>query len=188
MALSSSGSSSRKLRKDFHVCLVGYISNQIVGAKLPSNRQVLSVFFYNVRVVKLTTKESAILVIQEVSIFWQKARIPTKRSDHCVEKLLKLYDEWKGLQKNLTSGAGKDKEKRDIFVDNMDDLFDITHSEALEQLKNKEDKNFLILQRQKGQPGSMLGVDHKLKHKEERALKRSATETARRKRHCHTKS
>ena len=89
-------------------------------------------------------------MIQEVSIFWQKARIPTKRSDHCVEKLLKLYDEWKGLQKNLTRGAGKDKEKRDIFVYNMDDLFDIAHSEALEQLKNEEDKNFLILQCQKG--------------------------------------
>ncbi len=182
MASSSSGSSSQKLRKDFHVCLVGYISNQIVGAKLPSNRQVLRVFFYNVRVVKLTTKESEILVIQEVSIFWQKARIPTKRSDHCVEKLLKVYDEWKGLQKNLTRGAGKDKEKRDIFVDNMDDLFDIAHSEAVEQLKNEEDKNFLILQRQKGRPGSMLGVDQKLKHKEERALRRTAMETARRKR------
>ena len=78
-------------------------------------------------------------MIQEVSIFWQKARIPTKRFGHCVEKLLKLYDEWKGLQKNSTRGAGKDKEKRDIFVDNMDDLFDIARSEALEQLKNEED-------------------------------------------------
>ena len=88
MASSSSVSSSQKLRKDFHACLVGYISNQIVGAKLPSNWQVLRIFFYNVRVVKLTTKESAILVIQEVSIFWQKAQIPTKRPDHCVERLL----------------------------------------------------------------------------------------------------
>ena len=56
----------------------------------------------------------------------------------------------------------------------MDDLFDIAHSEALEQLKNEEDKNFLVLQRQKGRPGSMLGVGHKLKHKEERTLKRTA--------------
>ena len=58
--------------------LVGSISNQIVGAKLPSNRQVIGFFFYNVRIVKLTTKESALLVIQEVSIFGQKARIPTE--------------------------------------------------------------------------------------------------------------
>lgn len=57
-------------------------------------------------------KESAALVIREVSIFWQKARIPTRRKDHCVDKLLKLYDEWKGLQKNLTRTARKEKEKR----------------------------------------------------------------------------
>lgn len=38
-----------KLRKDFHITLVGYISNQIVGAKLPSNRQCLSDFYYNVQ-------------------------------------------------------------------------------------------------------------------------------------------
>lgn len=182
MASTSSGSSLHKLRKDFYVSIVGYISNQIVGAKLPSNQQVLSVFFYNVRVVNLTTKESAALVIQEVSIFWQKARIPTKRTDHCIDKLLKLYDEWKGLQKNLTRTAGKEKEKRDLFVEKMDDLFDIAHSDALGQMKNEEDKKFLMLQRQKGRPGSMIGVDQKLKYKEERALKRSAMETARKKR------
>lgn len=45
MASTSSGSSSYKLRKDFNVYLVGYISRQIVGAKLPSNQQALSVFF-----------------------------------------------------------------------------------------------------------------------------------------------
>ena len=109
-AASPSSSSAHKLRKDFHVTLVGSIPNQMVGAKLPSNRQVLSVFFYNVRVVNLTTKESAALVIQEISIFWQNARIPTRRTDHCVDKVLKLYDEWKGLQKNLTRTACKEKE------------------------------------------------------------------------------
>ena len=45
--------------------------------------------------------------------------------------------------------ADKEKEKRDIFVDNMNDLFDIAHSEALEHMKNEEDKSFLILERQK---------------------------------------
>lgn len=122
------------------------------------------------------------MVIQEVSIFWQKARIPTKRNDHCIEKLLKLYDEWKGFQKNLTRTAGKEKERRDIFVEKMDNLFDIAHSDALELIKNDEDKKFLMLQRQKGRPGSMVGVDQKHKKKEERALKRTAVETARKKR------
>jgi hypothetical protein len=63
----------------------------------------------------------------------------------------------------------------------MDDLFEIAHSDALGQMKNEEDKNFLMLQRQKGRPGSMVGVHQKLKHKEERALKRTAMEAPRKK-------
>ena len=181
MASDSSGSSSHILRKHFYVSLVGYISIQIIGAKLSSKRQALNVFFYNLRVVKLTAKESAALAIQEVSIFWQKARIPTRRNDHCVDKLIKLYGEWKSLQKHLTRTAAKGKAKRDIFVEMMDDLFDIAHSDPLGQIKNEEDKNFLMLQRQKGRPGSMVGVDQTLKYNEERALKRTAMETARRK-------
>lgn len=63
----------------------------------------------------------------------------------------------------------------------MDDLFDIAHADALGQMKNEEDKNFLMLQRQKGRPGCMVGVDQKLKHKEERTLKQTAMEVARKK-------
>lgn len=49
-------------------------SNQIVGCKLPSNRQVLSVLFFYMREVNLNLHQSAILVIQEAIIFWRKAR------------------------------------------------------------------------------------------------------------------
>lgn len=64
----------------------------------------------------------------------------------------------------------------------MDYIFDIAHSDALGQMKIEDDKKFLILQRQKGRPGCMIGVDQKLKYKEERALKRSAMERVRKKR------
>ena len=97
------------------------------------------------RFVNFTTKESAVVVIQEVSTFWQKARIPSKRTDHCIDKLLKVYNKWKDLQKNLSRTSGKEKEKRDFFIEKMDYLFDIAHLDALEQMKNEGDKNFLIL-------------------------------------------
>ncbi|XP_075218533.1 uncharacterized protein LOC142323149 [Lycorma delicatula] len=111
------GTRSHKLRKDFYVSLIGYIFNQIVGTKLPLNRQVLSVLFYN---------------------------------------------------KNLIGNAGKEKEKDIFFVEIMDDLFDISHSNALEQMKSDDDKNFLLLQRQKGRPGSKVGVEQRLKHKQKK--------------------
>lgn len=41
------------------VFLVGYVNHQVVGPKLPSNRQVLAVLFYNIREVKLTVSASA---------------------------------------------------------------------------------------------------------------------------------
>ena len=61
----------------------------------------------------------------------------------------------------------------------MDDLFDIAHSDALQQMKNEDDKKFLILHQQKGRPGSVIGVD-----KEETTLKRSAMKSARKRRTC----
>ena len=85
-------------------------------------------------------KESALLVIQEVSIFGQKAQIPSRRCDHCVDKLLKC------LQKNLCRTTGKEKEKRELFEETLDDLFDIAHSDAMGLMKIEEDKKFLLLQ------------------------------------------
>lgn len=68
--------------------LVGAMKNQILGSKLPSKRDVLSVLFYNMRKVKLSLANSVSLVIDECSIFWKKARIPTRDRCHCL-KLLK---------------------------------------------------------------------------------------------------
>lgn len=48
------------LRKDNDVFLVGHSTHQILGAKLPLNKQVLAVFFYNLRSAYLSVKESAL--------------------------------------------------------------------------------------------------------------------------------
>ena len=56
------------------IYLVGAANHQIMGAKLPSNRQILAVLFFNIREVKLIVSESANLVIREWIIFWEKAR------------------------------------------------------------------------------------------------------------------
>lgn len=76
------------------ITLIGHVSQQIVEAKLPSNRQVLEVFFYNMRFVKLTAKESAVLTIETTVIFWKQARIPYRDLHKCADKLLKLHQTW----------------------------------------------------------------------------------------------
>lgn len=186
-ALNSTASSVKTRKadeKERQIALIGNVSHQIVGAKLPSNRQVLEVFFYNMRFVKLNSKESARLTIDAVLVFWQQARIPTRDSHKCAGKLLKMYEYWKTFNKvkveKMTAGM---KEKFDVFMDVLDDLFDIATADALTTMRNEEDKNFLEKQRQKGRPGSMLGIDMKLASKEERSKLRAEKEQARKLRH-----
>jgi len=60
---------SIKLKSDFQIILIRPQITQIQGSKLPSNGQVLSVFFYIMKTVNLTTRESAALAVRECCIF-----------------------------------------------------------------------------------------------------------------------
>jgi len=51
------------------VFLVGNMKNQITGGKSPSKRDILSVLFYNMRVVNLRLQESAAIVIDNCLIY-----------------------------------------------------------------------------------------------------------------------
>ena len=163
-----------------NVFLVGDVYHQIKGAKLPSNRQVLAVLFFNIREVKLTVSESANLVIRECIIFWEKARIPTKALPNCVKKLVDLYQVWRELQKNCKKTQDVYKRREEAFQNNLDNLFDVAHADAFERMKIEEDKIFLQKQREPGRPGCLAGVDKNLAEKEERARQRKQEEEKRR--------
>lgn len=126
--------------KQRHIAMIGNVSHQIVGAKLPSNRQVLEVFFYNMRFVNLSAKESSLLTIDAVLIFWQQARIPTRRRDKCAEKLIRIYEDWKGYNKYVNQMSVEMKTKYDVFIESLDDIFDIAAADALSMMRNEEDK------------------------------------------------
>lgn len=162
--------SKRKLRTNIY--LIGSETSQIYGSKLPSNRQVLQVFFYNIRCVNLTVRESARLAIEETVIFWQKARIPVREPQHCICKLEDIYKKWRMLQKNSNRKTDVQRNKENAFTDTLDDLFDIAHANALSTIKIAEDREFLTAQRQKGRPGYLAGVDRKLAEMEQRRLER----------------
>lgn len=50
------------LRESKCMFLIGHSSNQIIGSKLPLNKQVLTVLFFNMREVNLNLHQSATLV------------------------------------------------------------------------------------------------------------------------------
>lgn len=70
-----------------------------------------------------------------------------------------------------------------VFVSNLDNLFDIAHAEALTKMSIEEDRQFLIMQRQTGRPGSMCGVDKKLLMREKRSEFRKEKEQARKRKY-----
>lgn len=154
------------------IYLIGYQKVNLNGCKLPSIGDCLRVFFYNLRTVKLPTKDSARLVIKECSIFWEKARIPIQATDKAEKKLIKLYEEWRELHKHKSRESDTYKKKREDWQNFQNDLFDIAHQNANDLIKIEEDRQFLINQRVKGRKGCMSGVDVNLKKREERREKR----------------
>lgn len=169
----------RSLRESKYIFLIGYSLSQIVGSKLPSNKQVLSVLFFNMREVKLNSHHSATLVIQETMIFWQKARIPTRTEQKCVKKLEDLYQEWRNLQKLEHRKSEIQMHKNARFISKLDDLFDIAHADALNLISIEEDRAFLVAQRQKGRLGSLLGIDKNKCMKEKKSEERMQAENKR---------
>ena len=164
--------SARRSRTKDKIFIIGYPAHQITGCKLPSNRQVLATLFYTLRTVKLDLRDSARIIIQEVLVFWGKARIPTKHVKDAITKLEKLHAEWRNLQKDQYKKTETAKNKIKEFASKLDDIFDIAHQDALAMMKSEEDREFLLKQREKGRPGSMLGVDLKLARAEERKLQK----------------
>lgn len=167
------------LRSDDDLYLIHHTEYQILGAKLPSNQQVLAVFLHN-RQLGFSIEDSAILVVREIEIFWSKARIPTSYSSYCRIKVIKLHEEWLKLKKGTyTHKSSKHDHKEKEFKDKLDDLFDIAHSNALNVLKG-DAKEFLLSQRKKGRVGSLAGIDKKGEEKEAKQLKRTEEEEKRR--------
>lgn len=170
-------------RKDTSIYLVGHQEPQICGSKLPSNRQVLSVFYWNHQSRGFTVREAARMAIREVFVFWAKARIPTRAEPRCIDKLEDLVSELQKLKKT-TRNTDTHRRNEDKFTETLDDLFDIAHANSLQTIKNADDRAFLLAQREKGRQGSMIGVDAVEAARENRKQAR-LEEERKRKRKCH---
>lgn len=140
------------------------------------------------RFVALKARESAKLAVNAAQIFWQQARIPTFWLKYiitsCVDVLVKMYEKWKLMKKTVPAKrSAAQNQVVGTFVDSLDDLFDIAAADALVMIRIEEDKKFLLMQREKGRPGCMAGVDVVLSKREQRAQERRDKEDARKRKH-----
>lgn len=179
-------------RKKTEIWLIGYTRSTLLPSKLPSVKEVMSLFFYYKNVMNNANKESASRTVNDVLALWQKASIPTKDKQHVISKILKYFKEWQNLKKNKenkTKRSAAIKAKELKWQSNLDVLFDIAHSNALNMITIEEDKQFLLNQRKMGRQGRIGNTDRmyakkfyqksqteakyeRIKEKEKEAMKR----------------
>lgn len=128
-----------------NIFLIGDVDSQIIGNKLPSKKQILKVLFFNMRRLNYSLRESALLVVKEVFIFWEKAGIPVQTLQKCTEKVEKMYNNWRSIQKRAGQKSNETKEME--FKRSIEMLFDIASSAEILQGIDERKINFLNNQR-----------------------------------------
>jgi len=169
-------------RQSRNVYLIGSYNKEILGTKLPSYKQSFGHFLYLHHVEKKTIRESSRLTIDAVSNLWKRAGIPIRAEQHSIRKLESVFQEWRGLQKHKKRTNPGHRKKETAFLERLDTLFDIAHADALSMIKIPEDREFLLLQRKPGRPGSMAGIDKKNLEQQQRCQMRKNAENERLKR------
>lgn len=106
------------------VWLIGYPLETIMGARLPSGRDVMRNFVFYHRSKKLTINASTQEVFAQVMPFWEKSRIPTRQKHHIVQKIKQLYSEYSGLMKHRSRSNPTDRLNQDKYTKKLDTLFD----------------------------------------------------------------
>lgn len=165
MASTSSGTVSTRSKTD--VWLIGQISPALTATKLPSIKEVLQLFFYYKLEKKINNNAAAESATQNVMALWDKASIPTRKKQHIKDKILKHFKQWQGLKKNKENKTKRSeaiRRKENTWQSQLDDLFDIAHSDALKNMKIEEDKKFLLAQRQ-NRYGKIGNLDKKYSKK-----------------------
>src|SRR6218665_3623795 len=162
----------KRTRAASAVWLIGGTEENFKDSKLPSRREVMKVLFHYRDREQMSLKDNVARTCEKLLLIWQKARVPTKAPSHVVEHLRKLHSEWQNLKKSSHRISETNQTNQQIFVDSLNDLFDVAHRDAMFVMKIEEDRQFLKAQREKGRRGTMLGIDRALALKEKRVLKR----------------
>jgi hypothetical protein len=163
----SSRPSTRSTTETF---LVGYPSSCISGAQLPTDRQAFQYLLLLQSLPENAGKPKLHDLIKEmveaIIPFWQMARIKTMKTQNCVKLFMKLHDKHRTLVKSK-GRAGDPGGKRSAFVLELDSLFDIGASDALQDIESnrllsrqKKDEDIRFYQDQRtDRNGHMSGHD-----------------------------
>ncbi|KAG0711994.1 hypothetical protein GWK47_019398 [Chionoecetes opilio] len=120
--------------------LIGHLECEITRARLPSKGQVLRKFYFHHGIEKKTKPVAAKEVIEAVLLIWGRAGIPTSALRTAKEKLLSLVAKYESLQKHQKRASETARMKEEMFKGDLEDLFDVASSDALDRMTVEEDK------------------------------------------------
>jgi len=91
-----------RLRSRTQIEFVRQQTEKLLGAKLPTTRQVLCFLFLNLRTARVHNVQQAakICVKQVYSDIWSKTKIPCIDEHKAVAKLVMLHKQWEAVMKN----------------------------------------------------------------------------------------
>lgn len=132
---------------DKDIYLIGPMRENLVGLKLPTLNEVMSLLFYQHKYLDLKLKPSVSITVDKVLEKWKLAGIPTSNKKYIVKKLSNFYTLWQNLQRNKHSKSSPaQKKKEDMFSLKLRQLFDIARLNAYKFLDDDK-KIFLKSQR-----------------------------------------
>jgi hypothetical protein len=137
-----SSSSSNATRSATNIWLIGPAEEKINGMKLPTNRQMLAVFFHQHKILGKTVRDSSRYAVREVVKMWSMARIPTTIEGSAIEKLEIMFNRWQKLKKNINRRTETQMANENAFGEELDKLFDIAHADAMKMIAIAADRIF----------------------------------------------
>src|SRR5688572_26379724 len=119
-----------------NIWLIGHPCNVISGPRLPSGRDVMRNFIYFHRKQKLRIDDSAKRVLDNLLPFWIKSRLPTRDRWNILPKIKHLFGKQTNLMKHRSRSTEKDLLNQKQYTEKLDSLFDISHANADQMIKN----------------------------------------------------
>ena len=150
----------------------------ILGARLPSKEQVLLHLLYHIEEGKALSKATT-ATMDEVKKIWERASLPTMTDANLRKKIKKLYAEYKKLIKEKNRETDGALLRRETWLGDLQDLFDIAAANIFDLKIPEEDIEFLRCQREDRMSCSFGCVDKVQQGKDKRKRAREAERNAR---------
>lgn len=128
---------SVSLRSQTEIWLLGHVIESLPVNRLPTKGDVLRYFFFlkngPLKAEKYALSNNSIFdkVVDETIDVWTKTGIPLQRKDKVKNKLVKLFESYRNLQRHKNR---KNTQSRD-FVESLNEYFYIAHNDATNFLK-----------------------------------------------------